>query len=276
MKIQIILDVSGRPIEDAIIDAPLFIKNCEIEIYLPSNFRDYKYKVCFISEDGKSIFGPFSNGQKFDFRKISGRKINVRAILDKEYHIEFKDTIKSVMNSFGEYCPFEITYKYSGIIDIDAINLAMSTCAFSNESLLIERAKSIMEQVLRAVIAQVLSQNLTQSSGISAHLFYNLETTVALAISNTFHEACNQYLIWCKPVGCLKIENTNMNQVIQMLNTPIQIERAREEQRFISDLKMREICATSLHELEKENIRAIAQIGSTGVHPIDELRKLLR
>ena len=87
MKIQIILDVSGRPIEDAIIDAPLFIKNCEIEIYLPSNFRDYKYKVCFISEDGKSIFGPFSNGQKFDFRKISGRKINVRAILDKEYHI---------------------------------------------------------------------------------------------------------------------------------------------------------------------------------------------
>ena len=274
MKLQIMLPVTGKPIEETVISAPIGAKKREIEIYLPCNYRNFKYKVCFISEDNSSIFGPFVNGQIFNFGRLKGKTITVKAILDKEYRIEFKDTIRSVLNTYGEYCPFEITYRYSGIFDIDANNLAMSTCTFSNETLLVERAKNIMEQVLRTVIAQVLNNNHANNSGVSAQLFYNLETTVALAISNTFHEACNQYLIWCKPVGCLKIENSNMKQVIGMLNTPIQIERRRDERKFLSDLKMNEICVNSIYELEKENIRAIAQIGATGVHPIDELKKL--
>lgn len=76
MKIQIKLPVLGKPIEETIIDAPIGYKNREIEIYLPTNYHYLKdkYKVCFISSNEGLAYGPFGNGDIFDFSKISGKK----------------------------------------------------------------------------------------------------------------------------------------------------------------------------------------------------------
>lgn len=275
MKIQIKLPVSGKPIEETIIDSPIGYKSREIEIYLPINYSYLKYKICFISTDGECVYGPFDNGDTFDFSKISGKKIKVKAILNKEYNIQIRDHINSVINANGELSPFEITYNYTGLIDIDARNLAMSSCAFSNEQSLIKRASVIMEQVLRAVITQIVSQNQSSMGGVSIQLLYNLETVVACAVSNTFNEACNNYLIWCRPVGCLKLENSNMPQILTKMNTPIQIERTRQQQLFDSNLRIKEITTQSLFEIEKEKIQATSQIGMTGAYPVNDLLRLL-
>lgn len=277
MKYQIKLPVSGRPIEETIIDSPIGYKNREIEIYLPPNYCCLKdrYKVCFITNSGEYVYGPFGNGDMFDFSKISDKKIKVKAILNKEYNIQIEDCINSVINANGELSPFEITYDYTGLIDIDARSLAMSTCAFSDEQSLIERASLLMEQVLRAVITQVISQNQLSSGCVSSQLIYSLETVVANAVSYTFNEACNRYLIWCRPVGCLKLRNTNMVQILDKMNIPIQIERIRQQQLFESNLKIKEITAKSIYTLKTEKIRAISQIGMTGVHPVNDLLRLL-
>lgn len=275
MKIQIKLPVTGKPIEETIIDSPIGYKNREIEIYLPINYSHFKYNICFISTDGECAYGPFDNGDTFDFSKISGKKIKAKAILNKEYNIQIRDHINSVINANGELSPFEITYNYTGLIDIDARNLAMSSCAFSNEQSLIKRASVIIEQVLRAVITQIVSQNQSSMGGVSSQLLYNLETVVACAVSNTFNEACNNYLIWCRPVGCLKLENSNMPQILTKLNTPIQIERTRQQQLFDSNLRIKEITTQSLFEIEKEKIQATSQIGMTGAYPVNDLLRLL-
>ena len=277
MKYQIKLPVSGRPIEETIIDSPIGYKNREIEIYLPPNYCCLKdrYKVCFITNSGKYVYGPFGNGDIFDFSKISDKKIKVKAILNKEYNIQIRDRIDTVINANGELSPFEITYDYTGLIDIDACKFAMSTCAFSDEQSLIKRASLIMEQVLRAVITQIVSQNQSSAGGVSSQLLYNLETVVACAVSNTFNEACNNYLIWCRPVGCLKLQNTNMVQILDKMNISIQIERIRQQQLFDSNLKIKEITAKSIYTLETEKIRAISQIGMTGAHSVSDLLRLL-
>lgn len=275
MKYQIMLPAVGKPIEETVVNSPVIPKKREIEIYLPRGYEHFKYKVCFISEDNGTLIGPFINGEIVDFGQLKGKKIKVKAILDKEYKIGFKDVVTLVINTYAQYCPLEITYRYTGVVDIDAYNLAMSTCTFSNETLLLERAKNIMETVLRAIISRIVIQNQASNGGVSAQLFYKLGADVELVISQTFHEACNQNLIWCKPVGCLKIENSNMNQVIEMLNIPIEIERKRTEQKFLSDLKLNEICTNSIYDIKKENIRSIAQIGATGVVPFHELSMLL-
>lgn len=275
MKYQIKLPVSGRPIEETIIDSPSINKYREIEMYYPRGFENLRYKICFIDNNGKSVYGPFVNGEMFDFSKISGRKIKVKAILDKEYHIQISDYIDSVINAGGELSSFEITYDYTGLIDIDACKFAMSTCAFSDEQSLIERATLLMERVLRAVITQAISQYQLSSGCVSSQLIYSLETVVANAVSYTFNEACNRCLIWCRPVGCLKLRNTNMVQILDKMNIPIQIERIRQQQLFDSNLKIKEITAKSIYTLETEKIRAISQIGMTGAHPVSDLLRLL-
>lgn len=276
MKFQIKLPATGKPIESVIVEAPLFNKYREIDLYLPHNcygLMNY-YKLCFIDENG-DIIGPYSNSQMVDFGRLSGGKITVKAVLDREYRIQINNCINSVINANGILTPFEVTYNYEGIIDIDAYNLAMSTCTFSSEQLLTDRASLIMEQVLRAVITQIISQNPSNAGGVSSQLLYNLETVVASAVSSTFNEACNNYLIWCRPVGCLRLQNTNMAQILDNMNIPIQIERMRQQQLFDSDKRIKEITTKSLFELKKENIRAISQMGMTGAYPVNDLLKLL-
>lgn len=276
MKFQIKLPVTGKPIEEAKVNSPGFPKNREIDLYLPRNHYGLIncYKLCFIDNHG-DIIGPYRHGESVDFGQLSGGKIIVKAVLDKEYRIQISDTIKAVINASGELTPFEVEYNYVGLIDIDVYNLAMSTCAFSNEQLLIERASLMMEQVLRAVIIQIISQNESNTGGISSQLLYNLETIVSCAVSNTFNEACSKYLIWCRPEGCLKLQNTNMTQILSKMNIPIQIERARQQQLFDHNLKIQEITSQSVYTLETEKIRAISQIGMSGVHPVNDLLRLL-
>ncbi len=259
MKFQIYLPTSGTPIVDTTIKSPKIVKKREIELLLPLGFEHCRYKVCFADMNNSQMIGPYSNGEVVDFGCLNGR-IKVRAILDKEYSISFSDTITTAINTYGEYSPYKITYSYSGLIDIDIYNLAGSSCTFSSEQSLIMRAQAIMEQVLRTVIGIILSQNQASGDGISSDVFYNLESIIAASIKKTFDEACQKYLIWCYPVGCLKIYNTNIQQVIGMLNTPIQIDRMRDEQIFESNIRLKEICVQSILELKKEQITSLSNM----------------
>lgn len=273
MKIQINLPTSGTPIVETIINSPIGIKKREIELLLPLGFEHCRYKVCFLNMNNNHMIGPYSNGEVVDFSCFSGR-IKVRAVLDKEYKISFSDTITTAINTYGEYSSYMITYSYSGLIDIDIYNLAYSTCSFSSEQSLIMRAQLIMEQVLRTVIGITLSQNQVSGGGISSNVFYNLEFIIAASIKKTFDEACQKYLIWCYPVGCLKIHNTNIQQVIDMLNTPIQIERMRDQETFKSNIRLKEICAQSIIELKKEQIASLSNMMTAAVNSQYEVEQM--
>lgn len=273
MKIQINLPTSGTPIVETIINSPIGIKKREIELLLPLGFERCRYKVCFLDMNNNHMIGPYSNREVVDFSCFSGR-IKVRAVLDKEYKISFSDTITTAINTYGEYSSYMITYSYSGLIDIDIYNLAYSTCSFSSEQSLIMRAQLIMEQVLRTVIGITLSQNQVSGGGISSNVFYNLEFIIAASIKKTFDEACKKYLIWCYPVGCLKIHNTNIQQVIDMLNTPIQIERMRDQETFKSNIRLKEICAQSILELKKEQIASLSNMMTAAVNSQYELEQM--
>lgn len=276
MKFQINLPTSGSPIVETIISSPIGIKKREIELLLPLGFERCQYKVCFGDMNNSQMIGPYSNGEVADFSRFSG-KIRVRAVLDKEYNISFSDTITTAINTYGEYSPYIITYSYNGLIDIDIYNLAYSSCSFSSEQSLIMRAQAILEQVLRTVIGITLSRNSMSGGGISSDVFYNLEFIISASIKKTFDEACKKYLIWCYPVGCLKIHNTNIQQVISMLNTPIQIDRMRDQQIFESNIKLKEICAQSIIELEKEKIASVSNMVTSAVenqYEVDQIAAL--
>ena len=276
MKFQINLPTSGTPIVETIINSPIRIKKREIELLLPLGFERCRYKVCFVDMNNNQMIGPYSNGEVVDFGCFSG-KIKVRAILDKEYNISFSDTITTAINTYGEYSPYTITYSYNGLIDIDIYNLAYSSCSFSSEQSLIMRAQVVMEQVLRTVIGIILSQNQVSGGGISSNVFYNLESIIAASIKKTFDDACQKYLIWCYPVGCLKIQNTNIQQVIGMLNTPIQIDRMKDQKIFESNIRLKEICVQSILELKKEQIASLSNMMTEAVksqYELEQIRKL--
>lgn len=275
MKFEINLPGYGEPIIEQEINSPWLAKEKrEIRISLPLGYERCRYKVFFVDLFTNQMIGPYFNGQVVDFSSF-GSRIKVKAILDKEYCVAFSGTIEIPMYSYGEYCPFKITYEYTGLIDIDYYNLALSNECFSSENVLLERARNNMEPMLRAIISQILSQNHSSSGGISSELFYNLETVVNIAIQNSFHKLCTDYLVWCKPVSNIKIKNTNMEQVMRVLNTPIQIERNMEQKKFESSLRMREQALISAAEIEKERVRAAAQIGQSGVYESDLIQNLV-
>ena len=66
-----------------------------------------------------------------------------------------------------------------------------------------------------------------------------------------------------------------MPQILTKMNTPIQIERTRQQQLFDSNLRIKEITTQSLFEIEKEKIQATSQIGMTGAYPVNDLLRLL-
>lgn len=274
IKFEISLPSYGEPVIEKEISAPWLAKERrEIRISLPLGYERLKYKLFFIDLTDGSMIGPFFNGQVVDFGSF-GSRIKIKAILDKEYHVSFRDTIEVPMFSCGEYCPFKITYDYTGLIDIDFYNLALSSESFSSESILLERAKGNMEPMLRAIISRILNQNQASSGGISSELFYNLETNVNIAIQNGFHKLCTDYLTWCIPVSNIKIKNTNMEQVMKVLNTPIQIARQREQAVFDSTIRIREKAVEKAAEMNIEGMRTIGQLGATGVYDVDSLNSL--
>ena len=274
IKFEINLASYGEPVIEQEINAPRLTKEGrEIKVILPLGYERLKYKLFFIDLSDGNIIGPFFNGQVVNFGSF-GSRVKIKAILDKEYRISFSDTIEIPMHSYGEYCSFCVSYDYSGLIDIDYNNLARSNDSFSSEAALLERAKVIMEPILRAVISQILTQNHSSTGGISSELFFNLETNVNAAIQNGFHKLCTDCMSWCNPLGCIKIKNTNMKQIMETLNTPTQIERKREQAVFEAGIRMRDQALISAAEIEKERIQAAAQIGATGVYEPDVIQSL--
>ena len=274
MNYGINLPAYGEPVVEQEIDSPWMGKgHREVRINLPLGYERLNYKVFFIDLATGNAIGPFSNGQVVDFSSFSGR-IKVKAVLDKEYTISFRNSIEIPMNASGKYVPFKISYEYNGLLDIDFDNIALCKESFTSESTLLMRAKSNMETVLRSIISQIIDQNRTPDGNIVSSLFYSLGTIVNLAIHKNFNEICGGYMTWCKPVNNIIIRNDNMSEIMNVVNEPVEIARTMQMKDFENDLKMREIALKGAIDVDTETIRAISAIGSTGTMSPDGLDKL--
>lgn len=274
MKFNINLSAYGEPVVEQEIDAPWVSKgHREVRINLPLGYERLKYRIFFIDLTSEEAIGPFFSGQVVNLSSFSGR-VKIKAILDKEYMVSFRDTIDIPMNASGKYVPLRISYNYEGLLDINFDNIALCRESFSSEASLLLRAKSNMETVLRAIVSQIIDQNRTSDGNIVSSLFYSLETLVNLAIHQNFNEICGGYMSWCKPVNNIKIRNDNMNEIMQVINEPIEIARKRDEEIFVHTKKMQEIALQGSITLQTESIRAVAAIGATGVLEPDQLGAL--
>lgn len=274
MKFGINLPAYGAPVVEMEIDSPLVGKgHREVRINLPLGYERLNYRIFFIDLTTENIIGPFSNGQVVDFSSFSGR-VKIKAILDKDYMVSFKDTIKVPMIASGKYVPLGISYEYEGLLDINFYSMALCEHNFNSENALILLAKKNIENVLRASITQIIDQNRTSDGNVMASVFYCLENEVNLFIHENFNANIGNSMSWCTPLSNIKIRNENMDEIMQVINEPVEIARTIQIKDFENVLKMREIALQGDIDIRKEVCHAIEAVGSTGTMTPEQLCKL--